>query len=136
MDQDQKSAYRNLLQEAEQKIGEGYDKTLIALSGGALAISVTFIKEIVGSSKIIEKAFLGLAWGSWALSLTSLLFAFYFGSLAYRYAIKALDQDRLDNTNPGGLFSTLTRWLNAIGGISFLVGVAAFLYFSYKNTGV
>lgn len=136
MDEKQKEIYRNQLLEAEQKIGEGYDKTLITLSGGALAISIAFINDVVGTNSISNGEFLAVAWSSWALSLTSLLLAFYFGGHAYRHAIETLDSNKLNSNNPGGKYSTLTKWLNAVGGLSFLVGVVTFLYFCFRNIGV
>ena len=45
--------YRNGLIAAEQKSQDDYDKTIISLSGGALAISVVFIKDIMGNSEPI-----------------------------------------------------------------------------------
>ena len=77
MSEEQTTAYRNQLLEAEQKIGEGYDKTLITLSGGSLAISITFIKELVGDQPYVLVTALAISWSSWAISLTSLLLAFY-----------------------------------------------------------
>lgn len=132
---DQTSEYRKTLIEIEQKIGEGYDKTLIALSGGALGVTITFIKDIVGESEIKSECMALMAWVSWALSLTCLLSAFYFGTTAYRYAIKKLDKEELDSNNPGGIYSNITNALNLIGGLSFIAGVIFFVYFAYQNLG-
>lgn len=133
MDDTQKTEYRNRLLDAEQKIGESCDKTLITLSGGALAISVTFIKEVLGEEDAQFLCVLSFSWSLWAISLTSVLLALYFASHAYRNAIKALDAGTLDLNRPGGVFSLLTNILNAIGGLSFLLGVLFFLIFAYKN---
>lgn len=132
---DHTDEYRKTLIELEQRIGEGYDKTLIALSGGALGITITFIKDIVGESNIECGRLALIAWSAWALSLSSLLAAFYFGTMAYRYAIKKLDGGELNSKNPGGIFSTFTNYLNAIGGTSFIFGVIIFIGFAYKNLG-
>ena len=131
----QTSEYRKTLIELEQKIGEGYDKTLIALSGGALGVTITFIKDIVGESKIIFSGLALTAWSAWALSLSCLLAAFYFGTRAYRYAIQKLDEGKLNSANPGGIYSTITNCLNVIGGVSFISGVILFVWFAYRNLG-
>ena len=135
MSEEQTTAYRNQLLEAEQKIGEGYDKTLITLSGGSLAISITFIKELVGDQPYVLVTALAISWSSWAISLTSLLLAFYFGGCAYRHTIKTLDNNTLNRENPGGFYTTILRYFIAVGGISFIVGVVTFLYFAFKNIG-
>ncbi len=130
-----KQQYRQQLIEIEQKIHEGYDKTLISLSGGALGISFAFIKNIVGDDEIVSQSYALIAWIAWAVSLTFLLAAFYFGTLAYRHAVKKLDLETIDRENPGGCYATIMRYLNAFGGISFIIGVASFIYFSYINLG-
>lgn len=131
----QTTEYRKTLIELEQKIGEGYDKTLIALSGGALGVTITFIKDIVGGGKILCPGLALTAWSAWTVSLTSLLAAYYFGTTAYRYAIRKLDEGKLDSVNPGGLCATITNILNVVGGLSFVFGVVMFIWFSYKNLG-
>ena len=131
----QTDEYRKTLIELEQKIGGGYDKTLITLSGGALAVTITFIKDIVGLSYIEATGLALTAWVAWAISLTCVLSAFYFGTTAYRYAIEKLDEGNLDPKNPGGCFSTITIYLNAIGGLAFIVGMISFVCFAYKNLG-
>ncbi len=130
-----KQKYRQQLIEIEQKIHEGYDKTLISLSGGALGISFAFIKNIIGDDEIVNEQYALIAWVAWAASLTFLLTAFYFGTLAYRHAIKNLDLNKIDRENPGGCYATTMRFLNAFGGISFIIGVASFICFSYMNIG-
>lgn len=133
--QDDLVKYRQQLIEFEQKIGAGYDKTLIALSGGALGISISFIKDIVGDREVLCPIFALIAWCSWATSLTCILLAFYFGTKAYRYAIRKVDEGNLNPDNPGGCYAVLTSFFNAFGGISFIVGVISFVYFVYKNIG-
>lgn len=132
---DELDKYRQQLIEFEQKIGAGYDKTLIALSGGALGISISFVKDIVGDKEVLCPLLALIAWGSWATSLACLLLAFYFGTNAYRYAIRKLDAGNLNPANPGGCYAILTAFFNALGGISFIVGVILFVYFAYKNIG-
>ena len=46
--------YRDFLIAAEQKSQEDYDKTVIALSGGALGISFAFATDIVGGQSLTQ----------------------------------------------------------------------------------
>ena len=91
--------YRQQLIEIEQKIGAGYDKTLIILSGGALGVSFAFIKSFIGEVQIVSPLYALFACCFCAASLTTfLLAAFYFGSLAYRHAIKMLDANQFSRS--------------------------------------
>ena len=45
--------YRQQLITLEQKSAESFDKTVIALSGGALGLSLTFVKEIVDLANVV-----------------------------------------------------------------------------------
>jgi len=133
MDEKTASEYRKQLIDLEQSVHESYDKTLITLSGGALATSIAFLKDIVGDKTPICKEYATYAWISWSTSLVLLLMGLYFGTLAYRHAVKQLDENKLNEKNPGGLWNPLIKGLNAFGGITFVVGLIFFLIFAYKN---
>ena len=104
------SEYRKQLVEFEQKVGEGFDKTLIALSGGALGFSIAFIKDVVGDKEITHQCLLVASWTLWALSLGSILFALYFGQLAFHKAISQVDNDTIDTEEAGGVFTIIVNW--------------------------
>ena len=125
--------YRNQLLESEQKIGESYDKTLITLSGGALGLTITFIKDIVNTDKIYCITLLISSWIAWIVSLMSLLAALYFAQFAYRKTIKQLDEKTIYNETPGGCYTKIIHFCNAVGGIGFIFGVVAIAIFVYKN---
>ena len=127
--------YRNSLIELEHKIGEGFDKTLIALSGGALGLTLTFIKDIVGPQSVEATNFALLSWCLWTASLSSLLLAYYFGSLSYRHALKSYDKGNLNADNPGGGYATATNIFNVVGVVAFILGVMSFIYFAFENLG-
>ena len=127
--------YRKTLVEIEQNIGAGFDKTLITLSGGALGLTITFIKDIVKKPEPQSLELALYSWSAWAISLSSLLLAFYLGTLAYRTAIRNWDSGKLDPKNPGGKFSTITRFLNFVGVVAFIFGVVQFVRFTYLNLG-
>jgi len=132
MDESIKNEYRKQLIDLEKSIHESYDKTLITLSGGALATSIAFYKDIIGNIPI-EKKYATCAWIIWSISLTVLILALYFGTLAYGYARKKLDADELNEENPGGYWTYIIKGLNALGIITFISGLILFLIFISKN---
>lgn len=129
----QERDYRNQLLEWEQKIGDSYDKTLITLSGGALGLTITFIKNIIEENAIVCINLLLFSWGAWIVSLTSLLMALYFAQFAYRRTITQLDEKTIYEQTPGGKFTNIVSFCNAVGGIGFIVGVVAIVMFVSTN---
>lgn len=132
------SEYRQWLVAAEQKGQGDFDKTVLMLSGGALGVSFAFVKDIVGPDAIATPMLLFFAWTSWALSCLAVLASFYVSSLALREAIKQCDDKARRCEPPGGYYTTMTKFLNASGGVLFLCGVAlmaSFVYYNLTNKG-
>ncbi|RZZ85025.1 hypothetical protein [Pseudoxanthomonas winnipegensis] len=125
--------YRQWLVAAEQKAQEDYDKTVITLSGGALAISFAFVKDILGDGPIKHPGWLVACWGLWALSLASMLASFYYSRKALRKAIEQCDSDTIRCEPPGGFFTSILRWLNALGAVFFVAGVLCMTVFVSIN---
>ncbi|MBC8253456.1 MAG: hypothetical protein H8E35_05445 [Ardenticatenia bacterium] len=134
MDEDLKE-YRRFLISAEQKSQEDFDKTVIALSGGALGISFAFVKNFVGEQPPQKPCLLLISWMAWATSVTCVLASLYFSQQALRQAVKQIDSgsDEVYRATPGGVHSHLTRILNALGGLLFLIGVISLAVFASIN---
>lgn len=115
--------YRSLLVTADQKAQEDYDKTVLALSGGALGISFAFITDIVGSRRLMYPRLLLVSWILWGVSTTCVLASFYFSQQAVRMAIAQVDSDQIYDQTPGRWCTRVTAVLNALGGLLFLTGV-------------
>jgi hypothetical protein len=130
---DQLADYRKWLVAAEQKSQEDFDKTVLALSGGALGISFVFLKDVVGPQPIVLPGFLLAAWLTWAFSTFAVLTSYYLSHLALRRAISQVDDGTIYKQPPGGAFACWTAALNAIGAILFLVGVCCITVFAGFN---
>lgn len=127
------SAYRQWLVAAEQKSQEDFDKTVLSLSGGALGISFVFLKDVIGTNPIYQPSLLFTAWIAWAFSTFAVLSSYYLSHLALRRAIAQVDAGTIYNQSAGGMFASLTAWLNALGAILFLVGVCFITAFANSN---
>lgn len=128
-------AHRQFLVAAEQKAQEDYDKTVIALSGGALAVSFAFVKDILGEGAIQQTESLVAAWLLWALSLTAVLTSFYLSRWALRRSIESCDawERGEDCDSPGGRFVVPLRIMNAASALLFIAGVIAMTTFVAVN---
>src|ERR1041384_3332720 len=115
----QMQEYRNHLVEARQKAFEDFDKTVLALSGGALGISITFVKDLLGPGTLSCKGCLLTSWICWGVSVLTILVSYYASQLTLNRAIKQIDAGTRP-LRPGGAFRVFTLTLNAIGGILFV----------------
>lgn len=125
--------YREFLVLAAQKSQDSFDKALLTLSGGALGISIVFLKDIVGDQPVECLIMLIAAWLAWGSSLLCVVASFQCSNYALRETIRQCDDGSIYTSNPGGWYAPLTRFLNVIGGLLFIGGVAAMLIFVALN---
>ncbi|MBN4079518.1 hypothetical protein JYT26_02645 [Beggiatoa alba] len=125
--------YREGLVETQRKLNESYDKLILTLSGGALALSITFLKDIIGSNEISYPLLLLIAWGLFVLSLTSILSEILFGINAHKKAIKQVDNGTIHNEKVGGkssYWSSVAHWAASISLVLGLLFISAFTFFN------
>ena len=127
--------YRSFIIAAEQKAQEDFDKTVIALSGGALSISFVFVNDIIGDDPVSNSCALLAAWIAWGISVTCVLISYYFSQRALRKTIQQIDDNKIYDQSPGGIYSHITSILNAAGGVLFLIGVVFITIFAFFNLG-
>jgi hypothetical protein len=125
--------YRGLLTSTEQQSQSEFDKAVLALSGGGLGISFTFLKDFIGMANAVHFCVLIAAWSCWALSSTSILFSFYTSILAQRRAIKQLDKGTIGMERPGGWWDFATNTLNLGGLLLFVSGLVLMVIFLSCN---
>jgi len=132
--------YRNQLIAADQTQQESFDKTVLALSGGALGVTFAFIKDIVGSGTIISPLLITLAWILWGLSVCFNLISFFSSHLSLISIIQDIDESIKKNTfenflekpnvKSRGIFTSI---LNILSGSFFVIGVILTAIFVFEN---
>jgi hypothetical protein len=127
--------YRTHLVEARQKAFEDFDKTVLTLSGGALAVSITFVKDLLGPGALSYERCLLSAWVCWGVSVLTVLVSYYSSQLTLNRAINQIDSGTR-SSRPGGLFRVFTLTLNAVGGLLFLAGLILLIVFVSRNLEV
>jgi hypothetical protein len=125
--------YRKFLVSAEQKSQEDFDKAVLTLSGSALGISFTFLKDIVGVNPIAEPELLIWSWRLWAGSILCVLFSYFLSHISLRKAIAQVDDGTIYNQKPGEAWATWTACLNISGAALFVLGVLTLTYFASIN---
>jgi hypothetical protein len=127
------TAYRQSLIASEQAMQGEYDKSVMTLSGGALGISFAFLKDIVGVAVLSHGNVLLGAWILWGLSISFVLASFFTSTKALRKAVLDTDYQDIYMTLANSCWATVTKWLNALGGVCFFVGVILLVVFVAYN---
>jgi len=134
MDDDLKK-YRDSLLETLRFLNESYDKMLIMLSGGALGLSITFLKDVISLATVKHSELIMFSWLALIVSLAAVLGRVLFGIEAYRKAVSQVDDGSIYNGKPGGIYSVLTKGLHILSASSLLAGLVLIAIFSYLNVG-
>lgn len=132
MDDDLKE-YRQGLVDTQRKLNESYDKLLITLSGGALALSIAFLKDVIGANDISYPMLLLVSWGLFVLSLASILGEILFGIQAHKIAILQIDSETIRSQKVGGKFSKWSTNLHWMAAISLILGLILISSFVFLN---
>jgi hypothetical protein len=122
------SDYRKHLVDTRQKSQDAYDKTVLALSAGALGVTISFVKEIVGGHPRVTWL-LFTAWACWGISCAAVLYSHFSSVAAHKEAIAALDENR----EPEIGSNKATKIFNIVSGAVFLLGLLFFCVFAYIN---
>lgn len=125
---------RRLLVEGEVQVAARFDKSILTLSGGALLLSMTFVKDIVSGSPQDTWA-LVVAWISLGIAIAAMLISLLISQKAYQRQRDILDK-HFGNSKSGDErngWACGTKWLNRISIIVFLVAISFLGYFAIKN---
>jgi hypothetical protein len=106
-----------------------FDKVLLALSSGALGISLTLIDSLVISLASQYKYFLIVSWISWVLSLILLLFSHMNSVKAWEKTLDQYDEGILLNCydNIGEPYNSRVGYCNKSGFLFFIIGTICFI---------
>lgn len=128
--------YRTELIELKQKSESSADKTMLTLSGGALALSLTFLNiSPIGYHAV---GFLVAAWITFAAALIATLMSFRTSACAMAYEIQALDREIATGEGAGkaNYWDKTTHLLNCFALACFIIGTGLFVCFAKQNVDV
>lgn len=120
--------YREALQRSEDVSSDEFDKVMVSLSGGALAISITFINQIAPEPKNFYLCI--AAWVSFAIAMTCTLISFRTTQEAMREQAIILERVLNEGSSFGvNKWDIWTKRLNNCSLITFVMGVALLILF-------
>lgn len=127
--------HRKLLINSEHEQARLFDKTLATISGGALAISITFYKEIFINVNEDMVIILFLSWVFFISSLGFNLISFLTSMTAIQKSIKLLDDEiengQLSYNRP--FLDIVTTFLNWFSLIFCILGLVLLVCFFFIN---
>ena len=116
---------REKTREQGNKIASANDEAVLKLSSAGLAVSFAFMRFL--GDEAVALGALQSAWVCWFLSTACLIVSFWFGMFG------SWIRERTKRRGPSGA-NPWIRWLNFGSGLFYLVGLAAFVVFLFKNT--
>jgi hypothetical protein len=128
--------YRAAICEGRDAAQDAYDKAILTVSGGALAVALGLVKtEGAPNSKWL----LAVACTLFAASLLSIIYSFKVSRHGFDAQLAALDK-RIDveavrRMDPGGEYSGFTEFLNNTAFLWLVLGIAALATFVIENLG-
>ena len=125
--------YRKHIAEAGQKAQEEFDKTIIALSGGGLGISFSFVGNFIKDKPAHSIPFLYYSWIGWSFSLLFVLCSYFCSIHALRRTLEQSYTGSVYNQRPGGWWAVATEVLNIVGALLFVVGLFLTVIFINDN---
>ncbi len=102
-------------------------------------MSITFLKDVIGSNEIHYPGFLLFAWALFIVSLASILGEILFGIQAHKKAIKQIDDETIYDQKVGGKSSNWTtrfHWSAALSLVAGLISISAFAFVNVGDTNV
>ena len=125
--------YRSFLIKADYAASKAYDKAIMTLSGGALGLSMAFLKDIAPKPADCTIALIALSWLFLTTSIGSTLVSMLTSQFALRKAIKQVDEGSIYKQRPGASFAWLTSALTITAGTLFVVGIFFLAWFCVAN---
>jgi len=116
--------YNNALRDARASL-DAFDRLVVALAGGALALSVTFIGEIVETPSSTSKPWLWIGWGALIVALVASAGS-HLASGRMSHRIAGLDEERAKRLGvfvAGMNSAALVLLAVGLGGLALFAGL-------------
>lgn len=120
----------------EQALGRDFYKALLALSGGALGLSVTLVSGVFGPNLLkLNLQYLYFSWLLFVLSIVCILISIKASHKAFEIEIEDLYED-LSSASPEryqGFWVKASAYLDGASFLMFLAGIVLLLLFVFNN---
>lgn len=129
--------YRKDLLARQLSNSENFDRSILSLSSGILAVSVAFVRGSTAPQALQHTALLSTSWVAFAVAIVFTLASFVTSQKAIEkhleFAAQYYLQNQDDALGRNSGFRTATSWLGGLAGISFVVGIGFTIAFAILN---
>jgi hypothetical protein len=125
--------YRDWLIQCDHQASMDFDKAIMTLAGGALAISLAFMREHDPAATLRALWCLPGSWALFTASLLAILASYITSQRGLRKGVEQVDNGTIHQGTAGGVYSTATEWLNLIAAGTFIAGVCCLATFTWLN---
>lgn len=133
-DRDALRKYREFLLSEQSKSQAEFDKNILWLSSGALAVSFTFLKDLISTNQIEAPLLLAIAWICWLISIFSIFFSYHYSSLSLKQEVSRVDNGTNYDSPPAEeKYAIYTLLLNRAGIVFLFSGIVFIIIFSSLN---
>lgn len=116
---------------------EQYDKAILTLSSGGLALSITLLKDLFPVEKVVLPGVLVWSWYLFGAAIISTLFSFLTSIRSTHtqrdYFHKYYIEKNLEYKDKTNWWTVGTKWLNRISAVCFVAGVITTIIFASRN---
>jgi hypothetical protein len=126
---------RDYLKERRKESVYEFDRQVLALSAGALGLSIGFLGNYAPHPRPDSLWLLIVAWGGFVVAVVATTLSFFASAQAFRWQIAELDEAYKEKRQPRGKnrWGRWTRGLTRLGAVAFCVGVAFLALFAMVN---
>jgi hypothetical protein len=132
--------YRRKVWEDLKSGSENFDKYMVTLSGGALGLSLTFIKDIIPAGKMICSLLLYASWVAFVFCILTTLVSFRVSIRALEEMVPCLDDFYLRgdpdafNKHLKSFWTRAVGWCANLAILFFVLGLIFTIMFVIANT--
>lgn len=128
--------HRGKLEELLVDQSRSLDRSILTISSGALALSITFSDKLIASSGIVNSGLLFAAWMLFAVAILGTTLSFWTSGRSISKQIYLFDDfyvGHLEREEREWFWSTFTTWLGVGSVMMLILGIVLLSCFAYQN---
>ena len=133
---EERKFYKGHLVNAYYSVNRSYDRDVLTIAGGGLALFIGFVDGVVKDLNSAEHVIvMKLSWLFFAVSMFLIMVRHYVGIESHRKTLKQVDEGKNPDEQMGGIWTRIGRYSFFLSAVSLFIGLCMAIYFIWINTG-